>query len=56
MYLSTLGSHSVCAVKTPLGVDWKILSILRENPEWFSLHQQYIMRIVRMVSSRALAA
>jgi len=23
----TPGSHSVCAVRTPLGVDWKILSV-----------------------------
>ena len=26
----TPGSHSVCAVRTPLGVDWKILSIRKE--------------------------
>ena len=26
----TLGSHSVCAVRTLLGVDWKILSIRKE--------------------------
>ena len=26
----TLGSHSVCAVRTPLEVDWKILSIRKE--------------------------
>jgi len=26
----TPSSHSVCAVRTPLGVDWKILSIRKE--------------------------
>ena len=26
----TPGSHSACAVRTPLGVDWKILSIRKE--------------------------
>ena len=26
----TPGSQSVCAVRTPLGVDWKILSIRKE--------------------------
>ena len=25
-------SHSVCAIKTQLGVDWKIVSIREENP------------------------
>ena len=30
-YLSCApGSHSVCAIRTPLGVDWKILSIRKE--------------------------
>ena len=27
----THGSHSVCAIRTPLGVDWKILSIRKES-------------------------
>ena len=31
-YLShTAGSHSACAVWTPLGIDWKILSIRKES-------------------------
>ena len=29
----TLGSHSACAVRTPLGVDWKVLFI-RKEPCW----------------------
>ena len=27
----TPGSHSACAIRTPLGVDWKILSIRKES-------------------------
>ena len=40
-YLShTPGSHSVCAVRTLLGVDWKILSI-RKEPMLSGSHSKY---------------